>query len=283
MTNTNSQIQNPIETKEVDFNQIVLKETIQQREDLNESCVKDYVEELENGTVFPPLVVYDDGESLLLTDGFHRYAAFKEKGIERVMATIHKGNERDAILHAVGANSDHGLRRTNADKKKAVETLLKDEIWGAWSDTSIAKRCRVSQPFVGKIRAELTQNGFEFSTKRIGADGREIETSNIGSTSKERPPEETPIEQENGSQQSDTEPSDGSDEGQSEPSMESTGSSVAEDENQTEEDNGASAAESANDSEGDADNEPDESTSDMTEDERLAPNGDPAEQDNHEE
>jgi hypothetical protein len=167
----------------IKIDNIVVKSRIQQRAQLNEDCVEEYAEEISNGTIFPPLVVYDDGENLLLADGWHRYEAYRLSDVEEVEVTIYKGTERDAILHAVGANADHGLRRTNADKRKAATTLLMDEEWNQSSDGQIASICRVSQPFVSKIRNELTQNGFEFKRKRIGANGVEMDTSNIGARS----------------------------------------------------------------------------------------------------
>ena len=80
----------------------------------------------------------------------------------------------------VGANSSHGVRRTNADKRAAVLLLLNDVEWAAWSDNEIAKRVGVSQPFVGELRPkEPTYNGYK-STERRGADGRIINTAAIG-------------------------------------------------------------------------------------------------------
>ncbi len=55
----------------------------------------------------------------------------------------------------MGANADHGLRRTYADKRRAVEMLLQDEEWRTWSDRAIADQTKTTHPFVGKIRAEL--------------------------------------------------------------------------------------------------------------------------------
>lgn len=102
------------------------------------------------------LPVYYDGELYWLADGFYRVLAAEVAGIERIAADIGQGTRRDAVLHSVGANACHGLRRTNVDKQRAVETLLRDEEWGEWSDNAIAKACSVSHPFVGKIRARLS-------------------------------------------------------------------------------------------------------------------------------
>ena len=47
-------------------------------------------------------------------------------GLTEIEAEIRDGTRRDAILYAVGANSDHGMKRSNRDKRNAVMTLLKD-------------------------------------------------------------------------------------------------------------------------------------------------------------
>jgi hypothetical protein len=172
-----------MELKQVSIQSIIVKAEIQQRVSLSQDCVTEYAEEIANGAQFPPLVVFDDGENLFLADGRHRYEAYKLAGVETVQVVVCEGGLRDAILYAVGANTEHGLRRTNADKRKAVLTLLTDKEWRLWSDAVIAKQCGVSQPFVSKLDRELTQNGFEPRPVRTGIDGRTTDTSNIGSKS----------------------------------------------------------------------------------------------------
>ena len=54
---------------------------------------------------FPPLVCFQDGETLCLAEGFHRAAAYRMAEIEEVKVEIHVGTRRDAILHAVGSNA----------------------------------------------------------------------------------------------------------------------------------------------------------------------------------
>lgn len=65
--------------------------------------------------------------------------------------------KRDAILYSVGVNSDHGLRRSNDDKRQAIMTLLKDEEWSQWSDSEIARQCAVDQTTVSKHRRSLRE------------------------------------------------------------------------------------------------------------------------------
>lgn len=52
----------------------------QPRARLNEDQVAEYVEAMESGATFPPLVVFHDGAAYWLADGFHRYHAATARG-----------------------------------------------------------------------------------------------------------------------------------------------------------------------------------------------------------
>lgn len=166
---------------------IKLNKQTQSRVSINQDTVLEYADEMLAGTKFPPITVYFDGLDNYLVDGYHRYYAYKKAGIDDVEAKIEKGSLRDAILFAVGANSNHGLRRTSEDKRKAVMTMLDDLEWSEWSDVLIAKKCNVSSMTVGRIRKSLNLERTE--TKYINKHGQEdvIKISNMG-----RPVEEPP-------------------------------------------------------------------------------------------
>jgi predicted transcriptional regulator len=132
----------------------------QPRTELNEDVIAEYAELLQEGAEFPAITVYFDGANYWLADGFHRYWAAKRVNAELNINVI-DGSKRDAILHSVGANANHGLRRSNEDKRKAVTTLLQDEEWRQWSDRAIARQCQVTQPFVSKLRNQLSDNGYQ--------------------------------------------------------------------------------------------------------------------------
>lgn len=69
---------------------------------------------------------------------------------------------------SVGANEEHGLRRTNEDKRRAVLTLLGDAEWSSWSDREIARQCAVGYTLVAKLRPDVTAragSGRTFTTK----------------------------------------------------------------------------------------------------------------------
>ncbi|MGJ2639734.1 ParB N-terminal domain-containing protein, partial [Salmonella enterica subsp. enterica serovar Paratyphi A] len=128
----------------------------QSRANVNDQVVNEYAEAIQAGATFPPIVVFYDGKKHWLADGFHRFHAYRKLGREKVAADIRQGTRRDAILHSVGANETHGLRRTRDDKRRAVETLLNDAEWWNWSDGEIAKRCAVSREYVNRIRPKDT-------------------------------------------------------------------------------------------------------------------------------
>jgi hypothetical protein len=157
------------------IDQIKIDGGTQMRAGLHEQTVVEYMEAMApvGWSKFPPVIVYHDGESYWLADGFHRVEAFRrvtaELGLQdtKIPADVRAGTRRDAILYAAGANATHGLRRTNADKRRAVETLLQDEEWRQWSDREIARRCHVSHNFVNEIRRSLSSDDSErrYTTK----------------------------------------------------------------------------------------------------------------------
>jgi hypothetical protein len=183
-------------TLRIPLERITLDEIAQPRVAIDDGYIEELANDLLTGSKFPPVAVFSHGEDYRLADGFHRFLATIKAGFKEITAEIYLGDQRAAILHAVGANAAHGKRRTNDDKRKAVETILKDDEWCKWSDRKIAEVCRVSQPFVGTIRKEMTENGYKFPEKRISSNGRQINTTNIGSNRTQNPVQtEAPVDE----------------------------------------------------------------------------------------
>lgn len=156
--------------KELPLKKIVFDVNTQMRERIDGDVVNEYRDCMKDGVKFPPVVVFFDGSTYWLADGYHRWHAASEAGIETLQCDVRQGSRRDAILYACGANTCNGLRRTNEDKHRAVKTLLADAEWCQWSDHAIADRCGVSQPFVGKLREQLIT--VISSPTRKGKDGK---------------------------------------------------------------------------------------------------------------
>lgn len=127
----------------------------QSRVSVSELVVTEYAQAMHDGVTFPPIVVFHDGTDYWLADGFHRYGAMIANGTKSTIADIRQGTRRDAILFSVGANGAHGLRRTNDDKRRAVQTLLADDEWSIWSDRKIAECAGVSNQFVSSVRLSV--------------------------------------------------------------------------------------------------------------------------------
>lgn len=130
----------------------------QPRTSIDEATVAEYADiyaAIGEFDAMPPVDVVFDGVHYWLGDGFHRVLGAQRAGRADIDADVRHGTQRDAVLFSVGANSRHGLRRTNADKRKAVRTLLEDAEWTKWSNRQIAERCGVTHTFVNTMREEL--------------------------------------------------------------------------------------------------------------------------------
>lgn len=125
---------------------------MQPRTTMQMAVAEDYAEDIKAGAKFPPLIVFRvDGEHILV-DGFHRALALQSAGMKKAQCEVLEGTMRDAFLYASGVNAGHGLRRTNEDKRRAVERLLHDPEWSQWSDNKIADICKVDPKTVAKFR-----------------------------------------------------------------------------------------------------------------------------------
>lgn len=141
----------------------------QSRAGIDPAVVERYAESVDE---LPPVDLFHDGATYWLADGFHRVAALELRGHDLFAARVHQGTQRDAILYACGANAHHGLPRTTADARRAVERLLADEEWRARSDRWIATTCRVSPTWVGRLRAELGAHAEVREYERAGVPHR---------------------------------------------------------------------------------------------------------------
>lgn len=156
----------------------------QSRVQLNQDTVDEYAEAYKAGVSFPPVIVFFDGTDYWLADGFHRCLGTKKAGLEKIYEEVIPGTQRDAVLYSLKANAIHGLKRTNADKRKAIETLLADAEWSTWSDNKIAQAAGVNDKTVGSVRKAIfgiSEDG-QPATRIVERNGKTYaqETSKIG-------------------------------------------------------------------------------------------------------
>lgn len=143
---------NPTDATRLMVDAIRIDGGTQPRVEISEKDVSEYAEAMRDGAEFPPVVTFFDGVDYWLADGFHRWHAARRAGLTGIAATVQQGTKRDAVLYSVGVNGAHGIKRTNADKRKAVMTLLNDTEWREWADWEIARRCAVSNHMVASLR-----------------------------------------------------------------------------------------------------------------------------------
>ncbi len=153
----------------------------QPRVDTDNTVIEEYAAAMREGAKFPPIVVFGDGPIYWLADGFYRTAASESAGRSSIEAEIHEGGRREAILYSVGVNASHGVRRTNADKERAIKALLEDPEWKQWSDREIARRCIVDNKTVARLRVHLRNSSDDQPrTVKRGDKTFEMKTAGIG-------------------------------------------------------------------------------------------------------
>lgn len=183
---------------------------MQIRAEMHEATIEDYAIDLEHERPFPPIVVYHDGDKYWLSEGFHRVLAARRIDLIELPADIRKGGRKDALWNAAASNKEHGLRRTNADKRKAVQTAL--DIDPFKSDRAIADWCGVNHHLVAEVRGaqvgelppekqsevgELPPDSKQDTPKsRIGKDGKSYPVKpDYGPPPQLKPPVSQPVTQ----------------------------------------------------------------------------------------
>lgn len=162
------------------WEEIRLDESTQARVKMSAATIDEYAQAIERNLErnaahwgMPEVVLFEDEESgrYWIGDGFHRICAARAcgiDGVERGWCEIRPGGRVEALRYAVGSNAEHGLPRSAADKRRAVELAL-DE-WPKMSSRGIAGTVQVSHVFVERVRKEYQK---VLPTERVGSDGVE--------------------------------------------------------------------------------------------------------------
>ena len=177
-------------TKSLNLAAIRIDGGTQSRVAINQDAVAEYAQVITDGDTLPAITVFFDGADYWLADGFHRLFANKSAGKVSVLADVLTGTCRDAILYSLAANTVHGLRPTNEDKRKAVGIMLADPEWSLLSSREIAKHCGCSHAHV--LRQKTPEPAPAVATKPEGDAGTcskpyDDRTPNAGTCSKPEP------------------------------------------------------------------------------------------------
>lgn len=138
--------------KKIPLAEIATEGGTQTRAGINEATVTDYRELYAEGVTLPEPVVFFDGETYWLSSGFHRVEAAKREGYDSIACEVQHGGAYEAFIAGLSANAAHGLPRTIADKRHAVQQALKKPTLADKSDREIARLCCVSHTLVAEVR-----------------------------------------------------------------------------------------------------------------------------------
>lgn len=127
----------------------------QTRAELNKATIVEYRELYADGVTMPPPIVYFDGETYWLSDGFHRVAAVDSLKYGGMACEVRKGGVLEAFTNGLSSNL-HGLPRTNHDKRFAIGRCFKMQTIREKSDREIARICCVSHTLVADVRSGLS-------------------------------------------------------------------------------------------------------------------------------
>ncbi len=136
----------------VAISSLIFDPVLQCRVGIDDEVVDEYSSAMKAGAVFPPIRLVDVGGDMYVVDGWHRARAAESADLVNLEADVTIGTRRDALLMAISANCNHGLRRSADDKRRAVRTLLQDTEWAGLSSRELGALAGVSHAHVGKVR-----------------------------------------------------------------------------------------------------------------------------------
>ncbi|MEU4160890.1 ParB/RepB/Spo0J family partition protein [Actinoplanes sp. NPDC026670] len=121
----------------------------------------------DTGAPLPPIIV--DRTTMRVIDGMHRLTAALRNGQEAISAVlVDSAGDDESFLLSVELNVAHGLPLTRADRRAAVEQIIRG--FPAMSDRSIATIAGLTPKTVSAIRRTL--GAAAQSSTRVGRDGR---------------------------------------------------------------------------------------------------------------
>jgi len=178
----------------------------QARVSLNQDTVNEYAQQMQDGAIFPPIVVFSDGSDNWLADGFHRYFASRQVGSLEIDAEIHEGTVDDATLYAFGATARRGMTFTKEDYKHIVTRMMQHPTWSTWSTRKIAEHIGCSAMTISRVKSSLEEAPKTVAYTRNGKE-KTMDISSIGKAPRApkkadpTPPEDPPIEEINQSEE----------------------------------------------------------------------------------
>lgn len=173
-----------MELRELPVDDLVLDETLNLRDRLDQETIERYEEAWDR---LPPVAVFEVDGRFLLVDGFHRHASALRRDRRTIPAEVRVGTMADALDFAASANLGHGLPLTRAERRRVVETKL--GIHPDWSDRRLADELGIGRELIARVRKDLVAAGqLPAATTRVGADGKTYPSAGLPRDPNERLP-----------------------------------------------------------------------------------------------
>lgn len=173
----------------LDLDRITIDPALQPRVD---GLDPDHVRALEAAyETWLPLIVVPLGGQHVLVDGFHRYAAAQNLGLDAAPVEIRDMPEDGDLKGlAFSLNAAHGRPLSLTDRRQEATRLL--QLHPDWADREIGRRCGLAQPTVARLRDDLESSAqIEQTDVRVGKGGY---TYTVGTNAKQRPAGDLPDE-----------------------------------------------------------------------------------------
>lgn len=126
----------------------------QVRAAIDPALVSEYAEAMTEGDVFPPVMLFHDGNRYYLADGFHRVMAAQRNGLRDLPAEVRPGTKEDALWFALGANRRNGKRLSETDKRHAITLAL--QVWPDKSAREIAEQIGCHHDYASEVRKQVS-------------------------------------------------------------------------------------------------------------------------------
>lgn len=149
----------------------------QTRVQTDANIVDEYARAYLDAIELPPVVLFYEevADTYWLADGFHRVKGRVQAGGDSILAKVIPGTRLDAVMYSCGANEDHGLRRTDADREAAMRIYVK-EFPDDLSVNKVATACRVgwrvAERFMRPILTDQNSNKRSRSQRAFEAEKR---------------------------------------------------------------------------------------------------------------
>ena len=156
----------------------------------NDKTIDAYTEALKAGARFPPIKVQrvynyptDDSTitAIFILDGIHRWFAFQERGIEKILVVEWKKEALDyekhkitLLLESAECNISHGDRLSASDKKRIARDIALNDPECKWTESTLAEKLGVTHQTVNiwisdiRARQKASRNTVILRLNRLG-------------------------------------------------------------------------------------------------------------------